>query len=75
MYHCIEFCTASTADLEVSPKQRLERLRILEGTRVYASIRPYVVETAEGPIEVADLYLDDGTITRQVPCGWFRFVE
>ena len=43
MYHLIEFNTAFTADLEVSPKQRLERLRVRKGTRAYVCLRPYVV--------------------------------
>jgi hypothetical protein len=75
MYHLIEFNTAFTADLEVTPKQRLERLRILKGTRAYVKLRPYVVETAGQLDEVADLYFDDGTVTRQVPFERFRFVE
>jgi hypothetical protein len=75
MVHLIEFNTAFTADLEVSPKQRLERLRIRKGTRVYVCLRPYVVETAEQLDEVADLFFEDGTVTRQVPFERFRFVE
>jgi hypothetical protein len=75
MYHLIEFCSAFTADLEVSPKQRLERLRIQKGTRAYVGLQPYVVETAGGPVEVADLYFEDGTVTRRVRFDQFRFVE
>jgi hypothetical protein len=75
MCHLIEFRTDVTADLEVSPKQRLERPRIPSGTRVYAYVRPYVVETAAGPVEVADLHFDDGTIAPQIPFEWFRFAE
>jgi hypothetical protein len=75
MYHLIEFTRAFTADLEVSPKQRLEQLRIQKGTRVYVGLRPYIVETATGPVEVADLYFEDGTVTRQVRFDQFRFME
>jgi hypothetical protein len=75
MYHLIEFNTAFTADLEVSPKQRLERLRVRKGTRANVSLPPYVVETAGGPVEVADLYFEDGTVTRRVRFEHFRFVE
>jgi hypothetical protein len=74
MFHPIEFHTAFTADFEVAPKHRLERLRVEKGTRVYARLRPYVVETGEGPAEVADLYFQDGTLTRRVPYKRFRFV-
>jgi hypothetical protein len=75
MYHRIEFNTAFITDLEVSPKQRLERLRIHKGTQAYVSLRPYIVETAGGPVEVADLYFEDGTVTRRVGFELFRFVE
>jgi hypothetical protein len=75
MYHLIEFTTAFIADLEVSPQQRLERLRVRQGTRARVGVRPYVMETAGGFIEVADLYFEDGTVTRQVRFERFRFVE
>jgi hypothetical protein len=75
MYHLVEFRGVFTTDLEVSPKQRLERLRVRKGMKAYASLRPYVAETAEGPIEVADLYFHDGTVARRVPFERFYFVE
>ncbi len=75
MYHLIEFNAAFTADLEISPKQRLERLRVRKGTRAYVSLRPYVVETPGELDEVADLFFEDGTVTRQVPFDRFRFVD
>jgi hypothetical protein len=75
MYHAIEFTTVFTADLEVSPKQRLEQLRLRPGMRARVCLRPHVVETAAGPFEVADLYFEDGTVARQVPFDRFRFVD
>jgi hypothetical protein len=75
MRHLIEFCSAFTADLEVSPKHRLERLRVPQGMRAYVSLRPHVVEAAGGPVEVADLYFDDGTVARDVSFERFRFVD
>lgn len=75
MYLLIEFNTAFTADLEISPKQRLERLRVRKGTRAYVGLRPYVVETAGELDEVADLFFEDGTVTREIPFERFRFVE
>ena len=75
MYHLIEFNTAFTADLEVPPKDRLERLRVRKGTRAYVCLRPYVVETVGQLEEVADLFFEDGTVTRQVPFAWFRFAD
>jgi hypothetical protein len=71
MFHTIEFVVDSTVDLEVSPRRRLEKLRIRQGDRRRAQVRPYVVETALGPTEVADLFFDDGTTTRMV--GFWRF--
>jgi hypothetical protein len=73
MCHLIEFCTDFTADLDVSPRQRLERIRIPSGTHAFAHVRPSILETNEGPVEAADLYFDDGTVARLVPYEWFRF--
>jgi hypothetical protein len=74
VYHSIEFADDLTVDLEVSPRHRLERLLIHRGTRLAAQLKPYVVETAEGPVEVADLFFADGTATRSVRFERFRFV-
>jgi hypothetical protein len=73
MYHTIEFAQKLTADLEMSPEYWLEKLR--PGTRVQAQIKPYVVETGGGPVEVADLFFADGTATRMVPFELFSFMD
>ena len=75
MYHTIEFTDARMVDLEITPNKPLERLRIGKGTRLRAQIKPCVVETVFGPVEVADLFFEDGTTTRMVPFGAFRFVD
>jgi hypothetical protein len=75
MYHTIEFTCPLTADLEIAPNQPLERVRIRKGTRLQAQIRPSVVESGYGPVEVADLFFADGTTTRLVPFGAFSFVD
>ncbi len=75
MYHLIEFAVDLTVDLEVSRKDPLERLRITRGMRLRAQIRPYVAETADGPVEVADLFFEDGTTARQVRFSSFSFVN
>jgi hypothetical protein len=75
MYDSIQFTADFTVDVEVSPKQPLERLRIQKGTRTRAQVKPYVVDTNGGPIEVADLFFEDGTTTRTVPFACFHFVE
>jgi hypothetical protein len=75
MYHTIQFTVDFVADLEISRKHRLEQVIIHKGQQVKAEIRPYVLETAEGPVEVADLFFEDGTATRRVPFDYFFFVE
>jgi len=74
MYHTIEFHRDQTVDMEVSRNQPLERVCIRKGTRLSAQIKPYVVETLGGPVEVADLFFTDGTATRAVPFKLFTFV-
>jgi hypothetical protein len=75
VYHTIEFAVEFEAALEVSRKLPLERVRIQKGERVDAQLRPHVVETDNGPVEVADLFFADGTVARGVPFGSFTFVE
>jgi len=75
VYHTIEFAADFTVDLEVSPRRRLERLLIRRGARLSAQVKPYVVETEEGPVESADLFFADGTAARSVRFERFRFVD
>lgn len=75
MDHLIEFRTAFTADFEVPSRQRLERLRLPKWTRALVGLRPYVVETAGGPVEMADLYFPDGSVARGIRFAQFRFVN
>ena len=75
MYHTIEFNREYLADVEVNRKQPLERVRIRAGTRLRVQVRPHVVETDLGPVEVADLFFEDGTATRAVPFACFAFVN
>lgn len=74
MYHTIEFTSDMTVDLKVSQKHPLERLRIRKGTRLQAQIKPYVVETVDGLVEVADLFFPDGTTARMISFESFSFV-
>jgi len=73
MFHTIEFGLELEVDLEISRTKPLERLLIRKGTRLQAQIRPYVLEGSDGPLEVADLFFEDGTATRRVPFAWFNF--
>ena len=75
MYHKIQFSTEVHADLETSPKAPLRKVRIRSGTRLRAQIRPYVVEGAQGPVEVADLFFAGGTATRKVPFACFSLID
>jgi hypothetical protein len=75
VYHAIQFTVAFVADLEVSRKQHLERLQIRKGDRFIVQMRPHVLDQHGIPIEVADLFLDDGSIARNVPFAYFTFVD
>lgn len=75
MFHTIKFTGDLTVDLEVTPKHPLERLRIRKGDRLQAQIKPYVIESEDGPVEVADLFFADGTTTRRVRFEAFSFTE
>jgi hypothetical protein len=75
VYHRIKITADRWVDLEVSPRHHLERLRLRAGTPVLAEVKPHVVEGVDGPMEVADLFFEDGTATRGVPFDCFRFVE
>ena len=75
MYHTIEFAKELMVDLEISRKHWRERMLIRPGTRLQAQIKPYVVETEHGQVEVADLFFADGTTTRTMPFACFSFVE
>jgi hypothetical protein len=75
MYHFIKFSGDCKLDLEVPGKRYLEQLLVPAGTGMHAQLKPYVVETVLGPVEVADLFFDDGTTSRMVPFGCFVFAE
>jgi hypothetical protein len=75
VYHTIEFFTNLVADLEVGRQKPLERVLIHKGSRLLVQLKPYVVETVHGPIEVADLFFEDGSCIRTVPFACLAFVE
>jgi hypothetical protein len=75
MYHSIEFGRNLLAELDIPGEGRTPRVQIDKGTRVKAEIRPYVVMSALGPIEVADLLLEDDTVARAVAFASFRFLD
>ena len=75
MYHTIAFADDVQVDLEISPKHRLEQTLLRKGTRCEVQIKPYVVESDYGPVEVADLFFADGTVARGIPFARFTFVE
>ena len=75
MYHTVEFFTDFICDREVAPQKPLERVLIRRGCHVRVELKPYVVETVHGPVEVADLFFEDGTCTRTVPFACLAFVD
>jgi hypothetical protein len=74
LFHKIEFTKQLSVVLLVSPRQPLEQLSIRKGTRLNAQIKPYVTETEDGFVEVADLSFEDGSTTSMVPFACFSFV-
>ena len=75
MYHTIVLTTAIMVDLSRSPKEWLERLLLEEGTRLRTQVRPYVIQTDDEVVEVADLFLEDGSTALSVPFECFAFVD
>jgi hypothetical protein len=75
VFHTIQFAAEFVALPEIAPRHRRLRALIRKGDRLKAQVRPYVVETQRGPVEVADLFFEDGTAARRVPFRCFRFVE
>jgi hypothetical protein len=75
MVHAIEFRWVVLADVERPEYAYPQRVVIKEGTQLHAQIKPYVAESPDGPVEVADLYLDDGSVTRAVRFAAFRFLD
>lgn len=75
MYHTIESATEFVVDLEISPKRCLEKMLVHRGIRLQAQLKPYVMETEDGLVEVADLFFTDGTACRRVRFDSFFFVD
>ena len=75
MVHAIEFRWVVLAEVDRPEYAYPQRVVIKERTRLHAHIKPYVVESPDGPVEVADLHLDDGSVARAVRFAAFRFLE
>jgi hypothetical protein len=75
MYHTIQFAETRSLGLETSSKNPLERRTFQKGVRLKAQVRPRVKETRNGPIEMADLFFEDGTAARAVRYAMFSFID
>jgi hypothetical protein len=75
MFHRIEFTLRVRADLAIPGQRGLEKIVLSNGTQLRAEIKPYVTESDLGPLEVADLFLEDGSAVQSVKFASFRFVE
>jgi hypothetical protein len=75
MVHAIEFRWVVLAEVDRPEYAYPQRVVIKEGTRLHAHIKPYVAESPDGPIEVADLHLDDGSVARAIRFAAFRFLD
>jgi hypothetical protein len=75
MMHQIEFRWLVLAEIDRPEFVYPQRVVIKEGTRLLAKIKPYVVEPPDGPVEVADLHLEDGSVARAVRFAAFWFLD
>ena len=75
MVHAIEFRWVVLAQVDRPEYSDQQQAVIRKGTRLHAHIKPYVVESLDGPVEVADLHLDDGSVARAVRFAAFQFLD
>jgi hypothetical protein len=75
MYHTIEFTSGGILSLHPPGRRVLTPVLVLPGTRIRAEIRAAVIDTMDGPVEVADLLLEDGSRAPRLPYAFFSFVE
>lgn len=75
MYHHIEFRLRGLAEVERPGSLHTEAIAIKGGTRLRAVVQPRVIETKQGPVEVADLNFADGSVARGVRFASFRFLD
>jgi hypothetical protein len=75
MLHHLLFRADCRLDLQAHGRQRLERVRVRAGEVIEAKVRPYIHETEDGPVEMADLHLGDEAVLLGVPMARFQFVD
>jgi hypothetical protein len=75
MYHTIEFRAHGLVELEMPSHARVVQVLMQVGVRVRAKVKPYVMESDHGPVEVADLFSEDGSVARAVRFAFFRFTD
>jgi hypothetical protein len=75
MYHNITLADDLLIHFAYAPSGRRGRLLIPRGIPRRAHVRPYVVDTEDGPVEVADLFFEDGPATHMLRCECFAFVD
>jgi hypothetical protein len=75
MTHQIEFRWVVLAEIDRPEYAYPQRVVIKEGTRLSAAVKPYVSESPDGPVEVADLTLEDGSVARGVRFAAFQFLD
>jgi hypothetical protein len=75
MTHRVEFRWLVLAEIDRPEYAYPQRVIIKEGTQLAARIRPCVTESPDGPVEVADLTLEDGSTARAVRFAAFRFLD
>ena len=75
MFHSIEFRWLVLTEIDGPEYGRMQGVVINEGTRLSAKIKPYLAESPDGPIEMADLYLEDSSLIRAVRFAAFQVLD
>lgn len=74
MKHEIEFVHGCLVDGCKSGQTLNERIKLDRGQKFFVELRPGILESPNGPLEVATLYCDHDVFLN-VPYEFFRFVE
>jgi hypothetical protein len=62
-------------DQPVDQRERPDRLRIPQFSRLRGLVHPYIEEGLAGPREMAEIELEDGTILLGVSMSYFEFLD
>jgi hypothetical protein len=75
MSHQLQFQADCKLNLLLPNSRKLQKVLVEQGNVIEAGVFPYIQEAEEGPVEVADLCLDQIGVLLAVRMACFRFVE